>query len=295
MAAPSALDLIVASSRRAARDLARHLPVAGDALIPSLEQRVRDRSVMITGSSSGIGREAALKVGAAGAKVLLVARTRDALDEVASEITSAGGAAFVYPCDLSDLADVDRMVAEVLAEHGAPNVLVNNAGRSIRRSVRQSYDRFHDYERTMQLNYFGALRLTLGVLPAMRERRSGHIVNISTMGIQVNSPRFSAYLASKAAFDAFSRSIAAEILPDGVHITTIYMPLVRTPMIEPNTERYERTPSISADAAANMIVDAIRARPKRILPPLGRLIGLSYATFPGSQDEVLSRIGNYVA
>jgi short-subunit dehydrogenase len=254
---------------------------------------VRGRTVLITGASSGIGREAALKIGAAGAKVLLVARTREKLEEVGWAISQGGGSAVVLPCDLNDLADIDRLLATVLGEHGVPSVLVNNAGRSIRRSVRNSYDRFHDFERTMQLNYFGALRLTLGLLPGMRERGSGHLVNISTMGLQVNSPRFSAYLASKAAFDAFSRSIAAEILPDGVHITTVYMPLVRTEMIAP-TKKYERLPALSPDAAAEMIVDAIRRRPKRILTPLGAFAGAMYAAWPGPQDEVLARIGNAV-
>jgi short-subunit dehydrogenase len=292
MASPG-VDLVLATGRRALRDASRRLPVARDVLNPTLEERVRGRTVMITGASAGIGREAALKVGAAGATVLLVARTREKLDEVAAEIEAVGGIPAVLPCDMNELEDIDRLVEKVLSEFGAPQVLVNNAGRSIRRSVRNSYDRFHDFERTMQLNYFGALRLTLGLLPAMRERHSGHLVNISTMGLQVNSPRFSAYLASKAAFDAFSRSLAVEVLPEGVHVTTVYMPLVRTEMIAP-TKHYERLPALSADAAAEMIIDAIRRRPKRILTPLGAFVGAMYAAWPGPQDEVLSRIGKLV-
>jgi short-subunit dehydrogenase len=220
--------------------------------------------------------------------VVLVARTREALEEAAAEIVALGGEAHVHPCDLTDLADIDRLASEVLAAYGPPDVLVNNAGRSIRRSVRNSYDRFHDFERTMQLNYFGAVRLILGVLPGMRERGSGHIINVSTQGLQLNSPRFSAYLASKAALDAFSRSVAVEVIEDGVHITTVYMPLVRTAMIAP-TKLYERLPALSPEAAAEMICDAIRRRPKRVSTPLGGLFGLSYATMPGAQDLVLSR------
>ena len=294
MATMPKMGSIVVGGARTMRAFGRRIPGAGEILAPSLDERVRDRIVMVTGASSGIGREVALKVGVAGATVLLVARTREALDEVAVEIAAAGGVAVVYPCDLSDTDDIDRMVARVLDEQGPPDVLVNNAGRSIRRSVRRSYTRFHDYERTMQLNYFGAVKLILGVLPGMRARGSGHIINVSTMGLQTNTPRFSAYLASKAALDAFARSIASEIITDGVHITTVYMPLVRTPMIEP-TKHYEHLPALSPDAAAEMIVEAIRRRPKRVSTLLGDFAGVTYATAPGAQDLVMSRIGNRVA
>jgi short-subunit dehydrogenase len=180
------------------------------------------------------------------------------------------------------------MASEVLERHGRVDVLVNNAGKSIRRSVSHSYDRFHDYQRTMKLNYFGPVKLILALLPGMRDRHRGHIVNISTMGLQTNTPRFAAYLASKAALDAFSRSIAAEIIDDGVHITTVYMPLVRTPMIAP-TKIYDRFPALSTEEAADLICDAIRKRPKRIATALGTLGQLSYAIAPGAQDLVVNR------
>jgi short-subunit dehydrogenase len=244
--------------------------------------------VLITGASSGIGKAAALKIGEAGGTVLLVARTEDKLNETKGEIEQRSGTAHVHPCDLSDADDIDRMAKEVLEQHGRVDVLVNNAGRSIRRSVGRSYDRFHDYQRTMQLNYFGPVKLILDLLPVMRERRSGHIVNISTMGLQTNTPRFAAYLASKAALDAFSRSIGPEIIGDGVHITTVYMPLVRTPMIAP-TKMYDRFPTLSPDQAADMITDAIRKRPKRVATALGNLGQLSYAVAPGAQDLVMNR------
>jgi NAD(P)-dependent dehydrogenase (short-subunit alcohol dehydrogenase family) len=253
----------------------------------SLEASVRGRTVLITGASSGIGRAAALKIGAAGGTVLLVSRTREKLDEVRAEIEETGGMAFVHPCDLSDTDDLDRMGDEVLAEHGHVDVLVNNAGKSIRRSLALSYDRIHDYERTMQLNYFGPVKLILKLVPRMRQRKQGHIVNISSIGVQTNTPRFSAYVASKAALDAFSRAVASEMIDDGVTITTIHMPLVRTPMIAP-TRLYNRFPTITPEKAADMVGEAIVHRPKRIATPLGTLGQLLYAINPRSMDYVLN-------
>ncbi len=270
------------------RAFGQRIPAAGGVLAHSLHDAVSDRNVLVTGSSSGIGKATALKIGEAGGTVLLVARTREKLEETAAEVERAGGTAFVHPGDLSDPADIDRLAAELLSQHGRVDILVNNAGRSIRRSVARSYDRFHDYERTMQLNYFGPVKLILDLLPSMRERGSGHIINISTMGLQTNTPRFAAYLASKAALDAFSRSMAAEIIDDGVHVTTVYMPLVRTPMIAP-TKIYDRFPSLSPEEAADMIIDAIRKRPKRVTTALGTLSQLSYAIVPGAQDLVVNR------
>jgi len=255
--------------------------------VANLDAAVRGRVVMITGASSGIGRAAALKIAEAGGRVLLVSRTRETLEEVQSEIEAQGGAAHVHPCDLSDPDDIDRMADEVLAEHGHVDVLVNNAGKSIRRSVALSYDRFHDYQRTMQLNYFGPVKLMLKLLPRMRERKQGHIVNISSIGVQTNTPRFSAYVASKAALDAFSRAIASEMVDDGVTITTIHMPLVRTPMIAP-TKMYRRFPTITPEKAADMISDAIIHKPKRIATPLGTLGQLLYAINPRSIDYILN-------
>jgi NAD(P)-dependent dehydrogenase (short-subunit alcohol dehydrogenase family) len=252
----------------------------------SLEKAVRGRVVMVTGASSGIGRAAAHKIADAGGTVLLVARTPEKLEETRDQIEAGGGTAFVHPCDLSDMDDIDRMADEVLAQHGRVDVLVNNAGRSIRRSVALSYDRFHDYERTIQLNYFGAVRLILKLLPGMRERKSGQIINVSSIGVQTNTPRFSAYVASKAALDAFSRSIASEIVDDNVHVTAIYMPLVRTPMIGP-TKMYDRFPTLTPGEAADMICEAIIHRPKRIATPLGTLGQTLYAINPKSIDYIL--------
>jgi short-subunit dehydrogenase len=284
---PDITDLAV-SSARTLRAFGQRIPGAGGILAQSLSDAIRGRIVLITGASSGIGEAAALELGRARGTVLLVARTREKLQEVADRVQDAGGTGYVHPCDLSDSDDVERMAEEVLEQHGHVDVLVNNAGKSIRRSVNRSYDRFHDYQRTMQLNYFAPVKLILALLPVMRERGSGHIVNVSTIGLQMNTPRFAAYLASKAALDAFSRSIGPEIIGDGVHITTVYMPLVRTPMIAP-TKIYDRFPTLSPEEAASMIIEAIRKRPKKVATTLGNIGQLTYAVAPGAQDLLVNR------
>jgi short-subunit dehydrogenase len=251
----------------------------------TLADAVRDRVVMITGASSGIGHDTALKIGAAGGIAVLVARGVEKLEETQRTIVDAGGRAFVHPCDLSDLDDIERMTKVVLADHGGVDVLVNNAGRSIRRSVELSYDRMHDYERTMQLNYFGPVRLILSVLPGMRKRKAGHIVNISSAGVQSKVPRFSGYVASKAALDAFSDCVAGEVHHDGVRFTTVFMPLVRTPMIAPTTI-YRRFPAMTPAEAAGMVCDAIVHRPRRLGTPVGNLATLGNAVSPRSMDAV---------
>ena len=253
----------------------------------SLESSVRGRIVMVTGASSGIGKSAAMKIADAGGIVLLVARTPEKLESTKQQIEAGGGVAYVHPCDLSDMEDIERMAEEVLEQHGHVEILVNNAGRSIRRSVALSYDRPHDFERTMQLNYHGAVRLILKLLPGMRARRSGQIINVSSIGVQTNMPRFSAYVASKSALDAFSRCIASEIVDDGVSITTINMPLVRTPMIAP-TKMYDRFPTITPDEAAGMITEAVIHKPKRIATPGGTLLQILYAINPKSIDYILN-------
>ncbi len=252
----------------------------------TLGEAVAARRVLITGASSGIGRATALKVAAAGGIPLLVARNVERLEEVRAEIVAAGGAAYVYAADMSEMESVDDLVARVLADHRHVEMVVNNAGRSIRRSIALSYDRFHDFERTMQLNYFGAIRLIIGLLPHMRERGSGHIVNISSIGVQTNPPRFSAYVASKAALDAFTRVVASETIGDGVTFTTIHMPLVRTPMIAP-TKIYDAFPAITPDEAADMICEALRRRPKHMGTRLGTFGEVAYTLSPKSVDRLL--------
>ncbi len=253
----------------------------------SLASSIRGKKILITGASSGIGLETALKIGDAGGEVLLVSRTREKLDEVAAMIDELGGKGHVHPADLSDVEDVERVADEIVEQHGGVDILVNNAGRSIRRSVAASYDRFHDFERTMQLNYFGALKLILKFLPGMRERKGGHIVNVSSIGVQTNTPRFSAYVASKSALDAFSRCLGPEVVGDGVHITTVYMPLVRTPMIAP-TDIYKAFPTLTPEEAAQMICDAILDKPKRVATRLGTFGQVLYSISPKVVDQIMN-------
>lgn len=253
----------------------------------SLSGKVGGRIVMVTGSSSGIGKATALKLANAGATVLLVARGEDKLRETLEEIQSAGGSAYSYSCDLSNMAACDKLIKQVLEEHRGVDFLVNNAGRSIRRSIALSFERFHDFERTMQLNYFGCLRMTLGFLPCMLKQRRGHIINISSIGVLTNSPRFSAYVASKAALDAFSRCAGAEFAGEGIDFTTINMPLVRTSMIAP-TKVYQHVPTISPEEAADMVAEAIIYQPKRIVSRLGKAMWVAYAIAPKLLEIVMN-------
>jgi thioester reductase-like protein len=252
----------------------------------SFERAIDGRTVIITGASSGIGRATALKVAAAGGIPLLVARGIEKLEALRDEIEALGGTAHVYSADLSDMDAIDDVVARMLADHPAIDFLVNNAGRSIRRSIKLSEDRFHDFERTMQLNYFGAIKMIMALLPHWRERRSGHVVNVSSIGVQTNPPRFSAYVASKSALDSWTRVISSEVVGDGITLTTIHMPLVRTPMIAP-TKLYDHFPTISPDEAADLICEALRARPKEINTRLGTAGEVLHALAPKVMDQIL--------
>jgi NAD(P)-dependent dehydrogenase (short-subunit alcohol dehydrogenase family) len=252
----------------------------------SFEGAVNGRTVVITGASSGIGRAAAIKIAAAGGIPILVARTQEKLDEAKAEIEQAGGTAYAYSCDLSDFDAIDKLVEQLLSDHARIDMLVNNAGRSIRRSVALSYDRFHDYERTVRLNYLSPVKLMLGLLPHMRDQGGGHVVNVSSIGVQTNPPRFSAYVGSKAALDAFTRVVSSETIGDGVTFTTIHMPLVRTPMIAP-TKMYDSFPTITPDEAADMVCEAIRTKPKQINTRLGTFGEVAYALAPKAVDQIL--------
>jgi NAD(P)-dependent dehydrogenase (short-subunit alcohol dehydrogenase family) len=252
----------------------------------SFEGAVNGRTVVITGASSGIGKAAAEKIARAGGIPILVARSMDKLEAVKAEIEFAGGTAYVYSADLSDLESIDDLVARLLADHAAVDMLVNNAGRSIRRSIALSEGRFHDFTRTMQLNYFGAIRLTMGLLPHMRERGFGHVVNVSSIGAQTSPPRFSAYVASKSALDAWTRVASSEVIGDGVTFTTIHMPLVRTPMIAP-TKIYDSFPTITPDEAGDLVCEALRSRPKHIGTRLGTFGEVAYALAPKAVDQIL--------
>ena len=253
----------------------------------SLSGKVRRKVVVVTGGTSGIGRAVAMKVAAAGAKVIVCARGEDELAATKAEIEAAGGTCHTYRVDLADLASCDEFVAKVGAEHGGADILINNAGRSIRRAIASSYDRFHDFERTMQLNYFGSLRLIMGFLPRMAERHRGHIINISSIGVLTNAPRFSAYVSSKAALDAFSRCAQAEFSDQGINFTTINMPLVKTPMIAP-TKMYDSVPTLSPEEAADLVVEAIIERPVRVATRTGVFAQLFYAIAPRAYEIVMN-------
>ena len=253
----------------------------------SLRGKVENKVVLITGGSSGIGLAAAHKIADAGAKVVIVARGEEELFKARDEIKAKGGKCFAYTADLTDLASCDELIQKVQAEIGPVDILINNAGRSIRRSIELSFDRFHDFERTMQLNYFGSLRLIMGVLPAMIERRGGHIINISSIGVLANSPRFSAYVASKAALDAFSRCAQGELSGKNIAFTTINMPLVKTPMIAP-TKMYDSVPTLTPEEAADLIVDAVITRSSRVATRLGIFASVLNSVAPKAYEIVMN-------
>lgn len=251
-------------------------------------QKVAGKVAIVTGASSGIGFNVAKKLAAAGAKVVLVARTREKLEETQKIIQKAGGEAYVYPCDLNDMAAIDKCAQAIVHDFGHVDILINNAGRSIRRAVFESLDRFHDFERTMQLNYFGAVRMILNLLPVMAKQKRGQIINISSIGVLANAARFSAYVASKSALDAFSRCLSAEVKHRNIEITAIYMPLVRTPMIAP-TKMYDYVPTWSPDHAADVVLKAIVEKPKSVATPLGTAAAVSYALWPKVNDYILNK------
>ena len=228
------------------------------------------RHVIITGASSGIGRASAIAVAERGATVFALARNADALDELVAEIRANGGQAHAFTCDVTDSTSVEHTIKDILGRFDHVDYLVNNAGRSIRRSVVNSTDRLHDYERVMAVNYFGAVRMVLALLPHWRERRFGHVVNVSSAGVQARNPKYSSYLPTKAALDAFSDVVASETLSDHITFTNIHMPLVRTPMIAPS-QRLNPVPAISAERAAAMVVRGLVEKPVRIDTPLGTL------------------------
>lgn len=253
----------------------------------SLSGSVKGKTVVVTGASSGIGLATAIQLGHAGAKVLLVARGEEKLLETKAEIDGLGGEAYIYTCDLSDQTSCDALVESIISDHGTVDIVVNNAGRSIRRSISSSYDRFHDFERTMQLNYFGALKMIMGFLPHMNQQGGGQFINISSIGVLTNAPRFSAYVASKAALDAFTRCAASEFSDHNIHFTTINMPLVKTPMIAP-TKIYDSVPTITPDEAADMIAEAIIYKPKRIATRLGIFAQALYAIAPKITEIIMN-------
>jgi NAD(P)-dependent dehydrogenase (short-subunit alcohol dehydrogenase family) len=253
----------------------------------TLRGTVEGKVCVITGGTSGIGLATAEKLADAGAILVIGARKKERLMEVAAQLEARGGNVHPYQCDFAEMEDADRFVKTVLDNHGQVDFLINNAGRSIRRSLDLSFDRFHDFERTMSLNYFGSIRLIMGFAPKMLEQRRGHIVNISSIGVLTNAPRFSAYVASKSALDAFSRCAASEWSDRNVTFTTVNMPLVKTPMIAP-TKLYDSVPTLSPEEAADMVANAIIYRPKRIATRLGTFAQVLHAVAPKMGEIVMN-------
>ena len=253
----------------------------------TLKGTVGGKVVLVTGGSSGIGLAAAHKFAEAGAITLICGRDQAKLDEACAEAQAKGYQFIAYATDIADMADCDRFVKQVIADHGGVDFLINNAGRSIRRAIEGSYDRFHDYERTMQLNYFGCLRVTMGFLPGMTARRKGHVVNISSIGVLTNAPRFSAYVASKAALDAWTRCASSEFADVGITFSTINMPLVRTPMIAP-TKIYNNVPTLEPEEAADMIAQACIYKPVRVATRLGITGQVLHALVPRIAQIVMN-------
>ncbi|MCW2563374.1 MAG: non-ribosomal peptide synthase, dehydrogenase protein [Mycobacterium sp.] len=247
------------------------------------------KHVIITGASSGIGRASAIAVAERGATVFALARNAEALDDLIAEIRAAGGQAHAFTCDVTDSTSVEHTVKDILGRFGHVDYLVNNAGRSIRRSVMASTDRLHDYERVMAVNYFGAVRMVLALLPHWRERRFGHVVNVSSAGVQANGPKYSAYLPSKAALDAFSDVVSTETLSDHITFTNIHMPLVKTPMIAPS-RRLNPIPPISSEHAAAMVVRGLVEKPARIDTPVGTLADFGNYMTPKLSRRVLHQL-----
>lgn len=254
-----------------------------------MSDRIQGKTVVITGASSGIGESAAKQLAARGAKLVLLARRADELARVQADIEAAGGSCWTYAADLSVEAEVDAAVKAVLDEHGQVDVLVNNAGRSIRRLVSESLDRFHDYQRTMQINYFGPVKLTLGLLPQMLARQSGHIINVSSYSTLIPVPRFAAYVASKSALEGFSQSLAAELVGKDVQVTVINYPLVKTPMTAP-TAAYKYIKQMDVEEAAGWIVKAIEKRPARMATRIGEVWGIANAALPKLTNEFTARL-----
>jgi len=245
----------------------------------TLKGTVKGKVVLITGGSSGIGLATAHRVAAAGATTIIIARDPEKLAAAKKAIEEKGYSVITYSADVSDASQCEELVRKLEDVHGGVDILVNNAGRSIRRAIENSFDRYHDFERTMSVNYYGALRLTLGLLPMMIQKRRGHVINISSIGVLTNAPRFSAYVASKAAMDAWTRCASSEFADMGIQFTTINMPLVKTPMIAP-TKIYNQVPTLTPDEAADIVVEGIVYKPVRIATRLGVFGEVLHALLP---------------
>jgi short-subunit dehydrogenase len=253
----------------------------------ALRAAVGGRTVLVTGASRGIGAASARRLAAAGAAVLLVARSVEGLERVREDVDVAGGTARSYSADLADRDQVDALLARLREDNHDVDVVVSNAGKSIRRSVAESYDRFHDVTRTTEINYFGPVQLLLGLLPLMRARRSGQIINVSSVSADLPAPYWAAYTGSKSAFDTWLRCIAPELRADGVAVTSIHFPLVHTDMSAP-IPLYRQLPGMTAEEAADAVCRAIAYRPRLMSPWWARVGGMISAATQPSNDALMT-------
>jgi NAD(P)-dependent dehydrogenase (short-subunit alcohol dehydrogenase family) len=250
-----------------------------------LRAAVAGKTALVTGASYGVGAATARKLAAAGATVIVVARSTDKLDDLVAAIAAGGGHAVALPADLADQEAIAALVDEIERRHGALDVVVSNAGKSLRRALHEQYDRPQDFQRTIDVNYLGPVRLLLGVLPAMRAHGGGHVVNVSSVGVRVPpGPQWGAYQASKGAFDRWLRSVAPELHADGVDVTSIYFALIRTRMIEP-TPMLGRLPGLTAEQAADVVARAIQERPRAIAPPWTFAVEVASVLLAGPADR----------
>ncbi|MCF8572065.1 SDR family NAD(P)-dependent oxidoreductase [Gordonia sp. HY002] len=285
------MDSVLAAPRDFVLSPSRGLTERVRSILPDSRTDLTGRTIVVTGGSSGIGAAAAELLAEHGATLVLVARGIESLQESCDRITDAGGTAHMLTADLSDPDDARRLAADVLERFGTPDVVVNNAGRSIRRSTMDAVDRFHDYERTMAVNYFGPVSLTLGLLPAMIDAGHGQIVNVVTWGVHAGSmPKFGSYHASKAALAAFGQSLDAECAGTGVTVTEVGFPLVRTPMIAP-TSSYDHAPALRPEQAAQWILRAVTERPAHLYPRYASVLRAIGGLSPRAVGRIVGRLG----
>jgi short-subunit dehydrogenase len=230
-----------------------------------LENAVRGKTILITGATFGIGEKLSYQLAKTDANLILVARTEEKLDQIKREIEANGGKVAIFPTDLTDIKSVENLLAKLNNLPNGVDIVINNAGKSILRSIKDSLDRFHDFQRTMALNYFAPVQLLLGLIPIL-EKNKGHIINVSAVNVLlIPAPFWAAYQSSKTAFDQWFRCAAPELNAAGIKTTSIYLPLVRTRMIEPTAE-YKNAPAMSPNHVASIICKTIYTHKKYFAP-----------------------------
>jgi len=253
-----------------------------------LKERLKGKNVLITGASFGIGEQLAYMLADTGAHLILVARTEEKLVQVKKEVALRGGRATVVAADLAKEESVADLITALNDIPGGIDIVINNAGKSIRRSLYESLDRLHDFKRSMAINYFGPVQLLLALIPTLK-RNKGYIINISAINVlMAPAPHWAAYQSSKAAFDNWFRCAAPELNAAGVYTTSIYLPLVRTRMIEP-TPMYDKMPAMNPEHAARWICKVIITRQQKKAPWWLMAGQLSSVVFRGLWELLATR------